>query len=117
MRRAMLRDVYDSSFTAHDSIIERHWSAWRIRGRAAYLRALLRSVEVGAAVDDRLQAIRVPTRVVHGKNEWLVPFRIAQHLASRIPGAELIALERTGHAPHLEEPAAVRAAIRAALAD
>jgi pimeloyl-ACP methyl ester carboxylesterase len=76
---------------------------------------LLRSVEIDAAVDERLREIRARTFIVHGRNDRLVPFRVAEHLAARIPGAELIALERTGHAPHLEEPAVVRAAIRAAL--
>ena len=113
-RRAVLRDVYHSSFTPGEPIIDRHWNAWRVRGRAVYLRSLLRALEVDS-LGPNLSDVRAKTIVVHGKNDRLVPFRIGQHLAANIPGAELVALERTGHAPHLEEPAAVRAAIRAAL--
>jgi pimeloyl-ACP methyl ester carboxylesterase len=113
-RRAVLRDVYHRSFTPHEQIIDRHWNAWRVRGRAVYLRSLMRAVEVDS-LESCLRDVRAKTIVVHGKNDRLVPFRIGRHLAESIPNAELRALPHTGHAPHLEEPAAVRSAIRAAL--
>lgn len=114
VRRAVLRDVYHPSFTPSEHIIDRHWNAWRVRGRTVYLRSLMRAIEVGS-LEHRLRDVRARTIVVHGHNDRLVPFRIGRHLAANIPDAELRALPRTGHAPHLEEPAVVRAAIRDAL--
>ncbi len=115
-RRAVLRDVYHPSFTPHEKIIDRHWNAWRVRGRTVYLRSLMRALEVDS-LEPHLPTVRARTIIVHGKNDRLVPFRIGLRLAEVIPNAELVALEHTGHAPHLEEPAVVRAAIRAALAE
>ena len=45
-----------------------------------------------------LERIRVPVLVVHGTADRLVPFdRHGKVLASRIPGAELVAAEGGGH--------------------
>jgi pimeloyl-ACP methyl ester carboxylesterase len=46
---------------------------------------------------ERLGEIRVPTLVLHGTEDPLFPIGHGQALAAEIPGARLIALERTGH--------------------
>ncbi len=114
VRRAALRDVYHPSFTPSEHTVDRHWSAWRVRGRTVYLRSLMRAIEVDS-LERKLSDVRAKTIIVHGRNDRLVPFSVAELLAARVPRAELRALAHTGHAPHLEEPAAVRAAIREAL--
>jgi pimeloyl-ACP methyl ester carboxylesterase len=45
----------------------------------------------------RLGDIAAPTLVVHGTDDPLFPFAHAEALAREIPGAELLALEDTGH--------------------
>lgn len=54
---------------------------------------------------DRLPQINVPTLVVHGKADPLVPFPNGEKLASRIPGAELVAIDGVGHFVPLEAAA------------
>jgi pimeloyl-ACP methyl ester carboxylesterase len=44
-----------------------------------------------------LSAVRVPTLVIHGKDDPLVPFPAAQDTAAAIPGAELLAIDGMGH--------------------
>jgi pimeloyl-ACP methyl ester carboxylesterase len=44
-----------------------------------------------------LSAVRVPTLVIHGKDDPLVPFPAAQDTAAAIPGAELLAVDGMGH--------------------
>jgi pimeloyl-ACP methyl ester carboxylesterase len=44
-----------------------------------------------------LETISVPTLVVHGKSDSVVPFEQAQRLASRVPDAELMAIEGGEH--------------------
>jgi pimeloyl-ACP methyl ester carboxylesterase len=115
LRRALLRDTAHPSFHRHDAAVERYWRMWRVRGRVRYMRRLLRSLDI-RPLERRLSHVRAPTLVLHGDHDRLVPLSVAHALARAIPGAELRVLKDTGHSPHLEEPGAVRSAIRDALA-
>ena len=44
-----------------------------------------------------LSAIRVPTLILHGKEDHIVPVEVARYMAERIPGAQLVELPGTGH--------------------
>lgn len=59
----------------------------------------------------RLPALRVPTLVLHGTEDQLIPVESARRLAARIPGAELMLLEGAGHVYHSEQPAEADAAV------
>jgi pimeloyl-ACP methyl ester carboxylesterase len=65
----------------------------------------------------RLSEIRVPTLVVHGKEDKVVPLATARHLAATIPNARLVVLPDAGHVSNQEQPAAFNAAVRAFLAE
>lgn len=54
--------------------------------------------------DDVLAGIRVPTLVVHGRNDRIVKLSAAQHTAGMVPGAKLLVYPGVGHASHLEVP-------------
>jgi pimeloyl-ACP methyl ester carboxylesterase len=45
----------------------------------------------------QLEAITVPTLIVHAKDDPLVSHEAAQRAAGRIPGARLLCVERGGH--------------------
>jgi pimeloyl-ACP methyl ester carboxylesterase len=62
-------------------------------GTARQLAAVLASGSRKAA----LRRLRVPTVVIHGKSDPLVPFRAGVATARAIPGAELRAFPRMGH--------------------
>jgi pimeloyl-ACP methyl ester carboxylesterase len=55
---------------------------------------------------DRLPALRVPTLVIHGTGDRVVPVAYGRQLAERIPGAELVLLEGAGHLYYSEQPEA-----------
>jgi 3-oxoadipate enol-lactonase len=63
----------------------------------------------------RLPRIAVPTLVVHGRHDRMVPAANGRLLAERIPGARLELLEDSGHMYPTEDPG-VDEAIRAFLA-
>jgi pimeloyl-ACP methyl ester carboxylesterase len=44
-----------------------------------------------------LEALTVPTLIVHAKDDPLVSYASAQRAADRIPGARLVSMERGGH--------------------
>jgi len=60
---------------------------------------------------DRLPALRVPTLVLHGTQDRLVPSALGRQLADRIPKAELVLLEGAGHLYHSEQPEAADRAV------
>jgi pimeloyl-ACP methyl ester carboxylesterase len=51
---------------------------------------------------DRLPSLQVPTLVLHGTEDQLIPTENGRRLAERIPGAELVLLEGAGHVYHSE---------------
>jgi pimeloyl-ACP methyl ester carboxylesterase len=53
---------------------------------------------------DRLDELGVPTLVVVGAEDLADIRATTDHLASRIPGAELRRIEGAGHLPSLERP-------------
>jgi pimeloyl-ACP methyl ester carboxylesterase len=58
--------------------------------------------QLGATISfdtyERLPTIKVPTLVMHGKKDLLIPWQNAKIIADRIPGAKLVHFEKTGHA-------------------
>jgi pimeloyl-ACP methyl ester carboxylesterase len=58
-----------------------------------------------------LPALAVPTTVLHGRHDTLLPHPHGEALANTIPGAKLVTFEQSAHAPHLEEPDAFNAAL------
>ncbi len=50
----------------------------------------------------RLAEIRMPTLVIHGDCDPLVPYPNGQALAAEIPGAKFLTLRGVGHLPHIE---------------
>jgi non-heme chloroperoxidase len=54
--------------------------------------------------DDVLARIRVPTLVIHGRDDRIVRVRASEHNARTIPGARLLIYEGAGHTPYLEQP-------------
>ncbi|HEX8571336.1 MAG TPA: alpha/beta hydrolase [Allosphingosinicella sp.] len=59
-----------------------------------------------------LPSIRQPTLVVHGAQSHLYGADTAGHLVAALPNARAVAFDRSGHAPHLEQPELFNAAIR-----
>jgi len=55
------------------------------------------AMDLGEPFRDRLGEIDVPTLVVHGAEDPVFPLGHALALEKEIPGARLLALERTGH--------------------
>jgi pimeloyl-ACP methyl ester carboxylesterase len=59
-----------------------------------------------------LQNIKVPTLVVHGLEDQLIPVSEARVMAEGIPGAELALIEGAGHMVNMEQPELFNEAVR-----
>ena len=80
------------------------------RSFVAEQRALLGEID---AVEAAVGKVRVPTVLVSGEWDVVVPLRVAQSMAEEIAGSELVRVARTGHFVLRDAPEAVVAAVRA----
>lgn len=58
-----------------------------------------------------LKSIKVPTAVLHGRHDTLLPLAGGEAIKKAIKGATLTVFEESAHAPFLEEPDAFNAAL------
>ena len=63
-------------------------------------------------VDGLLGGISIPTLVVWGQHDRLIPLALGERFAREIPGARLVVVPDTGHAPMIETPEAFLAAVQ-----
>jgi pimeloyl-ACP methyl ester carboxylesterase len=65
--------------------------------------------------DDTLRAIDAPVTLVHGRNDLPCPAESTSlRLAERIRYSDVVLLSRCGHAPSMEQPKKVMAAVELA---
>jgi len=64
-----------------------------------------------------LEAIRVPTLIVHGTKDQAVPFEHAEYAVARVPGARLHAIEGAGHMMPFAREEEINAVVTDFLAD
>ena len=60
---------------------------------------------------DRLKKIKIPTLIMHGAKDVLVPPQNAKILVDLIPNAQIKIFAESAHAPYVEEPDAVISAM------
>ncbi len=87
---------------AHPEIVD-EYVAWRVahpQPVAAYRHQVAASL--GFDAEGRVQNISVPTLIVHGENDRVVPLENARLLARSIPNSKLVIFPKAGHAFTIE---------------
>jgi len=84
-------------------------------GPASLLRGALYAVR--ADVRERARDVHVPTLLVWGERDPLVPAELAGEWQRAIPQARLVLIPRTGHVPMVERPQAFAIALQKFLDD
>ncbi|HEY6961364.1 MAG TPA: adenylate/guanylate cyclase domain-containing protein [Gaiellaceae bacterium] len=95
-RREALESVLSHGLQFENDDEAHHWvTYYRWSGSPGAVEAL---AKMNKEIDVRhvLPAIRVPTLVLHGRNDTVVPIDVARYVADRIPGARLVEVE-AGH--------------------
>ena len=92
------------------------WAIAQMQKTAPHAAAACFDALLAADMRAALPKLRVPTMVLHGRHDRLLPLADGEELAKLIPGAELVVFEESGHAPFLEEPEAFTAALGRLLA-
>ena len=93
----VVREAWEMKMKANDGFTER--SIWNNPKIAT------------EGIKDPIGAIRVPTLVVWGGDDELVPLEQGRAYAEGIPGAKLILVPECGHAPSVEKPKQFLAAV------
>ncbi len=76
----------------------------------AYTQVLTESLQA-FDVSDRVAQIRLPTLVIVGALDRVIPLEEGYELARRISGAEVVTLKRSGHIGYAEEPEQFNASV------
>lgn len=83
----------------------------------AALRAQVTMTGQRTVLRNRLGAMPVPTLVLWGTRDRVLPPRHGRHAAARLPAGRLHPLAGIGHVPHIEAPGQVSAALAGFLAE
>jgi pimeloyl-ACP methyl ester carboxylesterase len=77
-----------------------------MRGTLYSASAMARGFEVlaGWSSIERLPRVAVPTLLLWGRHDLVTSFPQARRIANRIPGCEVVVLDKSGHMPWIEEP-------------
>ncbi|NQV14439.1 alpha/beta hydrolase [bacterium] len=72
----------------------------------SYAHAMVQAMELmlNTSVRDRIGAQALPTLILWGTKDPLIPLKVAQETLQFIPGAQLETIEKCGHFPMLEYP-------------
>lgn len=105
-----LKDTVEVKSIVDDAMVDRYWELLRYPGnRAAAIDQSLTELE---DLSGRLGEIGVPTLILWGRQDALVPVGGADVFDARIPNSELVIYDGVGHLPMEEVPDKVAADIR-----
>jgi pimeloyl-ACP methyl ester carboxylesterase len=112
--RKRLRAASFAGIISHPSRISRE-ILWEIGYYGASAPALIESAKALVSYDtrERLPEIEMPTLIVWGKRDLLVPVGAAYSYHKRISGSELHIIDDTGHMVQLERPARFNRTVKA----
>ncbi|MFO1219792.1 MAG: alpha/beta fold hydrolase [Burkholderiaceae bacterium] len=117
---ASVRNVYGDPSKVSAELVDRYFELTLREGnRRALAQRLAAQREDAEHFDDnraRLRALKMPTLVLWGGRDRLIPLAVGRQMAAEVPGARLQVFDALGHVPHEEDPAATVAVVREFLA-
>jgi pimeloyl-ACP methyl ester carboxylesterase len=102
---ASVASVYADRTRITEPLVDRYFELALRDGNRRALGLRAQQLEPGVAVD-RLKTLALPTLVLWGAEDRLIPPAAAQRFGADIPGARVVVLPGLGHVPHEEDPAA-----------
>lgn len=101
MTRAGLRDAFEPQpDLATDAMVDRYVEMARAPGHKDIILGLMSGFDpADAATKEKLARIAVPTLIMHGAADRLIPVGDAAKFGDAIPGSTVIIYEKTGHVP------------------
>ena len=100
---ASLRDVYGDPSRVTDALVDRYY---QLTLREGNRRALVQRLQQNRRGQDaeRIRELKLPTLILWGGRDRLVPPSVGRQFEQDIAGSELVVFDELGHVPHEEDP-------------
>lgn len=99
-----VRSVYGDPSRVTEALVDRYFELTLREGNRRALGLRLQQLEAGAHVE-RLKTLALPTLILWGGRDRLIPPGNAQLFARDIRGAKIVMFDELGHVPQEEDPA------------
>jgi pimeloyl-ACP methyl ester carboxylesterase len=114
--RALMEVVFFDTSWLSDDMVRKIFADKLTKNDGYTVRSVLSNPALGAErMDDKLANIHVPTLVVWGKQDALLPIASGERYAAGIAGAKLVSFDKCGHVPPVEKTAEFVSAVTAFL--
>ncbi len=109
-----VKSVYGDPSRVTPALVDRYYE---LSLREGNRRALGQRLDAGYAGNEaHIRALKLPTLILWGARDRLIPLASGQRFARDIAGARLVVFDELGHVPHQEDPARTLAEVRRFLA-
>jgi pimeloyl-ACP methyl ester carboxylesterase len=103
MRKVLEAVFYDTSWV-NEELVQKSFADKLAKHDSYTVHSILSNPGLASErLDDRLAEIHVPTLVVWGKQDSLLPISSGERYAAGIAGAKLVSFEQCGHVPPVEK--------------
>ena len=107
--RAHLKEIFELVFydprLASEQLIDLAYELHLERGDSYTIDSLLRNLKSGRErLDEEIGEMKVPTLVIWGEDDRMIPIEVGRRLQQLISGAKLEVIPECGHLPALEKP-------------
>ena len=109
-----LANVYGDPTKITAAQVDRYFELTLREGNRRALVQRLQQLSLGADAE-RIATLRLPTLILWGGRDRLIPPEVGEQFERAIPGSRRIVFPTLGHVPHEEDPAATVAPVRAFL--
>lgn len=113
---ASVRSVYGDPDKVSPELVDRYYELTLRAGNREALRRRLLQVPVGQ-YQARIAQVRVPTLILWGGRDGLIPPEHAERFQRDIPGSRLVLFDDLGHVPQEEDPARTVAVVLAFISE
>jgi len=101
---ASVRNVYGDPSRVYEALVDRYYE---LALREGNRRALVQRLQQNRRGEDaeRIRELKLPTLILWGGRDRLVPPSVGRQFQQDIAGSELVVFDDLGHVPHEEDPA------------
>jgi pimeloyl-ACP methyl ester carboxylesterase len=98
-----VKNVYGNPDLVSDELVERYYELALRAGNRGALKHRFEQMLPGDLFE-KIHNIKVPTLIIWGRKDRLIPLKIGQQFAQDIANSQLLVFDQLGHVPHEEDP-------------
>lgn len=111
-----VKNVYGDPSLVSEALIQRYYELALREGNRDALKQRFTQMKPGQLVD-KLSTISVPTLIMWGAKDRLIPVKLAVEFERDIQGSHLVIFDDLGHVPHEEDPESTVQVLKQFLSD